>query len=110
MRSFGFLTWLAMAVVLMLGCSTSDVSRSLGARCESERECDELCLMGNNFPDGFCSVTCESDADCPDDARCVRGQGGRCLFRCNDDDDCQFLGDEWDCENESNASGRVCRG
>ncbi len=114
MRSFGSpAIRLAAAVLLvsmlLLGCGKSDVSRTLGARCESERECDDLCLTGDDFPDGFCSVSCDSDDDCPDDARCVRHQGGRCLFACDRDEDCEFLGDKWECKDESNASGQVCR-
>jgi hypothetical protein len=110
MRFFGIYTWLAALTALALGCSSSEVSRQLGARCSSVRECDELCLTGNDYPDGFCSTRCESDDDCPADARCARQQGGRCLFRCSNDDDCAFLGSKWDCENEPSASGRVCRG
>jgi hypothetical protein len=108
------MTWLAAVAVLALapalGCSSSDVTRAVGARCESERECDELCLTGNDYPDGFCTLRCSDDGDCPDDSRCVREQGGTCLFKCEQDNDCEFLGKQWDCKGAQNASGKVCRG
>ena len=92
------------------GCGSSDVTRAVGARCASERECDELCLTGGDYPDGFCSLRCEDDGDCPGDTRCAREQGGVCLFKCEEDNECEFLGEKWDCEGAPNASGRVCRG
>jgi hypothetical protein len=111
MRGFGTCIWLAAFAAFALGCSSSDVNRAIGARCDSDRECDETCLSGGDFPGGFCSLRCESDDDCPDDTRCARQNGqGRCLVRCQEDEDCEYLGQQWDCENEASASGKVCRG
>ncbi len=111
MQFFGTSTWLAALLMLSQGCSSSsDVNRAVGARCSSERECDELCLTGSDFPDGFCSLRCTTDDDCPSNARCVQEQGGHCQIRCNTDDDCAYLGNQWECKTESNATGRVCRG
>ena len=111
MQFFGRTIWLAALAVLALGCESSDVSRAIGARCSSDRECDERCLTGSDFPDGFCSLSCDEDGDCPSDTRCVKDQGqGACLLRCNNDGDCAYLGQKWDCEGAQNASGKVCRG
>jgi hypothetical protein len=101
----------AVAVaVAALGCNSSDVTRAVGARCASDRECDDVCLTGGDYPDGFCSLRCADDGDCPDNARCVREQGGTCLLKCENDNDCEFLGQKWDCQGAQNASGKVCRG
>jgi hypothetical protein len=79
---------------------SSDVSRELGARCENVDECDERCLAGARFPDGFCSLTCAGDGDCPDGASCVDLEGGVCLFDCADAASCDFLGEGWRCRSE----------
>ena len=75
----------------------SNVSRELGARCQSHDECDDVCLPDPEFPDGFCSVNCNSAADCPGGARCVAIGQGVCLFGCLEPTDCEFLGPGWRC-------------
>lgn len=90
----------ALAIVAGLaGCSvSSDVSREIGARCDSALECDDRCLApGTAFPGGFCSVSCERDSACPGGANCVAAEGGVCLFDCVDDANCGFLGEGWRC-------------
>jgi hypothetical protein len=92
---------IALAVVAALlggACVDSDVSRVIGARCDVKEECDERCLAPTQeFPDGFCTLSCASDADCPDRSRCVDTQGGVCLFGCRIEEGCAFLGDGWAC-------------
>jgi hypothetical protein len=91
----------AAALILLLpACASSDVSRSLGAQCESRSECAERCETGLDYPDGICTTACESDGDCPDSARCVDKEGGICLFACEVDPDCEFLGTGWTCKNK----------
>jgi hypothetical protein len=86
-------------LVLLAGCSvSSDVSRSLGARCDVNDECDNRCLPpGTDTPGGFCTLDCDDDSDCPDPAACVQEQGNVCLLRCDDAAQCEFLGDGWTC-------------
>jgi hypothetical protein len=105
-----------ISVALIAGCGvSSDVSRSLGAVCEDEGECEDRCLTGGRYPDGFCSLSCNGDGDCPDGAACVDREGGVCLFTCSDRADCQFLGAEWRCRSQpeggdGNGQVMVCTG
>lgn len=105
--------------VLLLGvlaaCQSSDVSRSLGARCDRSSECDDRCLSGGEWPGGFCTLDCDSDSDCIEDSLCVdEGGGGVCEIHCNDDRGCLFLGAGYNCkERDTHPSGSkvmVCRG
>ena len=85
-------------VFALAGCGAdADVSRTLGARCDSAAECDDRCLPPASFPGGFCSTSCERSSDCPTDASCADTEAGVCLFECAVDLDCTFLGDGWRC-------------
>jgi hypothetical protein len=88
-RATSLATLLAVAA-----CQSSNVSRELGARCDVDGECDQLCLSAE--PGGFCTTTCSHNTDCGADAACVemRGSGGMgvCQFTCAGDGDCIFLG------------------
>jgi hypothetical protein len=82
----------------LAGCSgDSDVSRTLGARCDSAKECEDRCLPPTSFPGGFCSTSCERSDDCESGASCADTEGGVCLFECVDMTDCAFLGEGWGC-------------
>lgn len=107
-----------IAVALLCGCGDSaEVSRSVGARCDANDECDGRCLMGATYPGGFCTISCDDDGDCPGSSRCVEVEGGVCLFSCDDPLDCEFLGTGWDCTDEAPRPRdpnmmdvKVCRG
>lgn len=82
----------------LAGCSAgSEVSRTLGARCDSAAECEDRCLPPASFPGGFCSTSCERSDDCEPGASCAATEGGVCLFDCVDTADCAFLGEGWGC-------------
>ncbi len=101
-------------ITILAACSGGDVSRAVGARCDDSAECDDRCLMPSDpYPGGFCTLSCDDDADCPDDARCVDDEGGVCLFTCADEPACDFLGVGWTCVNRlgrPEGDARVCRG
>lgn len=107
-----------IVAALLCGCGDSaQVSRSVGARCDSNDECDGRCLMGAAYPDGFCTMSCDDSGDCPGSSRCVEIEGGVCLFECVDAVDCTFLGSGWDCTaqeprppNPTMEDVTVCRG
>jgi len=107
-------TWVALA--LFAACGGSDVSRDVGARCDVTADCNERCLSpSQNFPDGFCTLDCATDSDCPSDAACIDAEGGICLFTCVNDVDCNFLGAGWECAEELSRGNpdtavSVCRG
>jgi len=102
----------SLAVVLLAACSSSDVSRSLGAECTTNADCSVKCLSGGPWPDGFCTTLCESDDQCASDARCISEQGGVCAFTCAQDPDCAFLGAGYKCMDVPAPGGMamVCRG
>jgi hypothetical protein len=82
-----------VVLLALAACQSSDVSRSIGARCDLNSECDEKCLgPAGDWPGGFCTISCDSDDDCGDGAACLAEQGGVCAFRCGSDPDCTFLG------------------
>lgn len=100
-RALGVLGVLGVLAGLagLAGCGVdSTVSRTLGARCDNADECDDRCLApGTEFPGGFCSLSCEATADCPGGASCADVDAGVCLFECDADLRCEFLGDGWRC-------------
>ncbi len=108
---------LVMIVTTLVACQSSDVSRSLGARCDLSSECDEECLPpGMDWPGGFCTTICDSKFDCDNGATCADEQGtGACEFLCAQDSDCAFLGDGYGCKTrdghgDTGQSVMVCRG
>jgi len=106
---------LAAVGALLAACQHSDVSREIGARCNSASECNERCLgPGNTYPGGFCSIACAGRDQCPDATTCADLEGGVCLFECTTDPDCAFLGTGWRCTAADLHGGgvkvSVCRG
>ena len=103
-----------LLLAFVCGCNDDAVSRAVGARCDRVDECDDRCLAGPEYPDGFCTVDCTSSGDCPSGA-CVAREGGVCLLTCSDDVDCRFLGMGWTCHEDSRRESpdqmvMVCRG
>lgn len=98
----------------LVACDSSDVSRAVGARCDRDTECDERCLEPHpDWPDGFCTLSCDSDVDCPADTACIEDEGGVCTFRCAGEADCAFLGAGWTCQTRNGkpeGTVMVCRG
>jgi hypothetical protein len=96
--------WLAfsMALAAVHGCNTgSPVSRSLGAQCDTSADCDDICLAPPDYPDGFCTSSCDTSRACPGPAACVGMGQGVCLFECEQAADCEFLGPGWTCAAQS---------
>ena len=60
---------LVLILALVGGCqASSNVSRSIGARCDKSTECDDRCLAPSmEWPGGFCTLDCDSDGVCGDD-------------------------------------------
>jgi hypothetical protein len=108
--------WLVIAGLVFgaAACGSSDVSRELGAQCMQNTDCDDHCLSGSAWPQGLCTTTCDSDADCPDIAHCIAEDGGSCAFGCGSDAHCTFLGSGYGCHavaaEQGSAEVMVCRG
>lgn len=112
-----FAALLVLVVAPLVGCTaSSDVSRDVGARCDSSGECTDRCLPeGAGYPGGFCTLVCNRTSECPSDTACVDREGGSCLFTCADDASCAFLGAGWRCHDEDaredhDVKVAVCRG
>lgn len=108
---------LLLLLALASACQDSDVSRALGARCDRSAECEDRCLApSEDWPGGFCTLTCDTDADCPNDAACIdESSSGVCAFTCVGDTGCVFLGGGYTCiERDAHEAGaspvKVCRG
>jgi hypothetical protein len=109
---------LPLSICLLLACGGGDpdVSRLIGAQCEVADDCEERCLTpSNDYPDGFCTVDCSFNDDCPSATDCVDRDGGVCLYVCLDDVDCDFLGPAWRCQEanlreDQNVKVNICRG
>jgi hypothetical protein len=108
-----------MLVLLSLGaCSATRVDRAMGAACDGNADCDQRCLLPSaDYPGGFCTLSCNTTADCRhDDAVCVDDEGGVCLYVCENDGDCAFLsgdGTLWQCKTvdlKDGTPGLACRG
>jgi hypothetical protein len=89
-----------------------EIDPTIGATCSNDRNCDDRCYLGGEFPGGFCSLSCLSDRDCPVDTYCIDTQGGVCMYICPDFD-CTRLGAGWSCKDKDRAGGgkaSVCSG
>jgi hypothetical protein len=104
---------LALALVFMLGCGGDPVDEVVGAACFDDRDCAERCETGGDFPGGFCTLSCFDDGDCTSDSICTDVEGGVCLFQCEFNSDCDFLGRAYSCRERRDTFDRrvfVCLG
>jgi len=107
---------IAVIIALAGACSDSNVSREIGARCDSSDECDQRCLVeSEGYPGGFCTLVCDTSDVCPPGSECTERSGGACLFNCSGDGDCTYLGAGWRCQDVDRRGPpggkvKVCRG
>lgn len=107
--------FVASCVVWLVACGghhDGGIDNTIGATCVSDRNCDDRCYMGGDFPGGFCSISCTSDHDCPSDTYCMSAADGVCLFACPAFD-CSRLGPGWVCRERGRIGGgtiNVCSG
>lgn len=101
------------AVAACGGHGEGDIDEVVGAACATDRDCDSRCYLDNkDFPGGFCSLSCQTDKDCPIDTYCMSTAGGVCLYACPPFD-CNRLGPAWTCRDKSRETGgtvSVCIG
>lgn len=98
-----FLFWTALA----LAACRHDVgpnSGLVGGRCVADTDCAHRCARSDRFPGGFCTVSCQSDADCPPDTACIEREGGVCLVRCAGHADCTIYG-PYECSDQNRKGG-----
>ena len=102
----------ALFVTACGGHDNGDIDPIVGAACSNDRDCDSRCYLGGDFPGGFCSMSCETDNDCPNDTYCMAEAGGVCMFACPAFD-CSRLGGGWQCHDRDRQNGgktNVCSG
>ncbi len=106
---------IVIACLALAACQSEEVSRRIGARCDTTSDCDQKCLSpGGDWPGGFCTVACTTDNDCDSGQHCISEDGGVCVFGCAGNNDCTFLGSGYSCTQVDAQSGSgqvmVCRG
>lgn len=84
-----FLVLLAWAPACVLGDDVGNQGDYVGGSCSDDRDCDEQCVEGGDFPDGTCTVACNDDGDCPSGTNCIDKKGGVCLLTCDTPSDCR---------------------
>jgi hypothetical protein len=73
-----------------------------------------MCVAGNShYPDGMCTIRCDSDAQCPPHTMCVDDAGGICAVSCSDPGDCADFGRGYTCRSVgrkgTGGDTNVCR-
>lgn len=102
-----------LAVTLLFSGCANYAGDSVGTSCRDHADCpgDARCLRGSRFPGGTCTIPCDEHRDCPPFAACIDREGGVCLPLCERNRDCRS---NYECEDERNfgSSGRsdVCIG
>ena len=98
----------------------------VGGACTGYGSCaggqDGLCLLNSDFADGYCSVTCTTDADCSAGSHCLE-TAGLCIDDCTTTADCRANGYEcfdavemdgvsecWPSGTGSQGTGESCAG
>ena len=105
-RAFALLV-LAVATILPSGCGVDDVgpmSRLVGGRCVTDNDCIKHCITGTQFPDGYCTVSCAANSDCPGASACVASNGGICLATCQVAADCTDYGPGYRCSRQTSQT------
>lgn len=89
-------------------------SALVGGRCDGNKDCQERCVTGGDYPGGMCTVSCNDDRDCPSGSACVDASGGVCAPLCGGKGDCDPFGPGWACRDRKLKHGpgqvTVCRG
>src|SRR5262249_60990060 len=100
------LAWIALLGLALTACSDSKDDDVIGATCSSNGDCRFVCATGAGFPNGFCTIPCAQDNQCPrGGVLCMKAEQEVCLFTCGSNADCGFLGARWACRNLDRVGG-----
>ena len=95
-----------IAAVLLLACGDDDAGpyEVVGSACGSDLDCapGAECARGGDFPDGTCTLRCNSHADCPPVSACSDKTGGVCLVACSSDAYCR---EKYKCKDVKDRDG-----
>lgn len=89
------------AILLAMGCGggVGPGGALVGGTCNSDRECARRCITGDdNYPGGYCTVSCNNDNDCPGGTVCIVDNGGMCAVTCRVNADCAGFGRGFLCD------------
>ncbi len=89
-------------VVALGGCGGDSVGNdgsTVGGPCTSSSQCDSECQLGGDFPQGVCTLRCNTDEDCPGGSFCIDKEDGICLLGCSIPSDCRG---GYNCEGKTN--------
>jgi hypothetical protein len=106
---------LVLASVLAFGCGSGVGPHGslVGAACASNGDCDSRCVSSDHYPGGMCTLTCASNANCPDGTSCIDDAGGICAVNCRLPGDCALFGAPYACDSKglkgADGSALVCR-
>jgi len=70
-------------------------STLVGAACNDDSDCQQVCLERRQLPDGFCTIVgCRNNEECPAGTVCINEWDGVCLYPCSVPLDCSsgFMG------------------
>lgn len=95
--------FLLLSCSLLVACDdgVSNEGALVGGPCLDSTDCDQRCQTGGDFPQGTCTLACNTDADCPEDTWCVDKEGGICLLACTHPSDCRG---GYNCEGVTNRT------
>lgn len=93
---------LLTSAVFAFACGGDGVGRDgdlVGGPCASAGDCEDRCLEGGDYPGGLCTVSCNTDEDCPPGTHCIDEEGGTCFMGCEFPEDCRV---GYTCKGEEN--------
>ena len=106
------LTISMLLLSLTTACGIGPNSPVVGGECATDRDCEKVCSMEDDFGTGMCTVRCSNDQDCPEGSVCLEKGDGMCAVSCSVADDCAGFGRAFTCKNMKRVSGgdvAVCR-
>lgn|GEM_PF-2548068 len=98
MRSLSIVSMALITMTLWMGCGDSrppgtagNESSLVGGPCAKNIDCDQrLCELGDQFPDGTCTISCGESGQCPQASSCAElASGWVCLVDCANTADCR---------------------
>ena len=103
---------LGLTMTALVACGDGGIGNTgdvVGGPCTAD-SCagGSTCLLDTMLPGGTCTMSCTTQADCPDGTVCVQESGGTCLLACSTASDCR---DGYGCNVKSTlpaGSGHVC--
>jgi hypothetical protein len=85
-------------IVSACGGGVGPGGRLVGGQCSTDNDCVKRCVRNRSFPGGLCSLSCNSERDCPGGTTCINSEGGVCAIVCLQVADCAPFGAGYSCD------------